>query len=65
MPKKNWFSQSNGVENGSNISQSVPDININYQKHILGLYKWRKDDFEKSSSNPLLKKFPYKNIQNM
>ena len=42
MPMKNQFSQPNGVENGSNMSESVPNMKINYQKHILDLYEFSK-----------------------
>ena len=56
---KNRFSQTNDVENGSNVSQSVSNIEINHQKHILDLYKWRKDHPKKSGWNPPpKKKFP-------
>ena len=37
---KNRSSQPNGVDNGLNMSQSVPNIKINHQKQILDLYKW-------------------------
>ena len=37
------------------MSQSVPNIKINHQKHISNLYKWHKDHLRKSPSNPLLK----------
>ena len=35
MAMKNQSYQPNGVENGSNMSQSVPNIKINHRKHIL------------------------------
>ena len=56
---KNRSSQPNGVENGLNMSQSVPNIKINHRKHILELYKWHKDHLQKITPPPLLKKFPY------
>ena len=59
MAMKNRSSQPNGVENGLNMSQSVPNIKINHRKHILELYKWHKDHLQKSGSNPPpKKKFP-------
>ena len=39
MAMKNRSSQPNGVENGLNMPQSVPNIKINHLKHILELYK--------------------------
>ena len=47
MVMKNWSSRSNGVDNGLNMSQSVPNIKINHQKQILDLYKWHKNHLEK------------------
>ena len=38
------------------MSQSVPNIKINHQKHISNLYKRHKDHLRKNPSNPLLKK---------
>ena len=40
---KNQFYQPDGAETGLNMSQSIPNIKINHQKHILDLYKWHKD----------------------
>ena len=40
------------------MSQSVPGIKINHQKHISNLYKRHKDHLRKTPSNPLLKKIP-------
>ena len=56
MTMKNRSSQPNGVENGSNMSQSVPNIKINYQKHILDIYNWHKDHLSKPPSDPTLLK---------
>ena len=58
LPMKNRFSQTNDVENGSNMSQSVSNIKINHQKHILDLYKWHKDHPKKSGWNRFPKKIP-------
>ena len=55
---KNQFSQPNDVDNVLNMSQSVQNININDQKHILDLYKSYKGSLEKSGWPPPLKKIP-------
>ena len=57
---KNRSSQTNGVENGSNTSQSVPNIKINDQKQAFDLYKGHKGHLEKISL-PHLKTFPIMN----
>ena len=36
---KKRSSQPNGVENGLNMSQLVPNIKVNHQKYILELYR--------------------------
>ena len=56
---KNQFLRPNGVENVSNMSQSVWNIIIDDQKHILDLRKSHKGRLKKSASTPPLKKFPY------
>ena len=60
MTMKNRSSQPNGVENGSNMSQSVPNIKINHQNHILDLNNVYRGRLKKAPWNPLPKKiFPY------
>ena len=44
---KNRSSQPNGVENGSNTSQLVPNIEINDQKQVFDLYKGHKNHLKK------------------
>ena len=53
---KNQFLRPNGVENVSNMSQSVWNIIIDDQKHILDLRKSHKGRLKKSASPPLLAK---------
>ena len=58
LAMKNQFSRPNGVEHVSNMSQSLQNIKINDQKHILNLNKTHKGRLEKSGSPPPLKKIP-------
>ena len=54
---KNQFLRPNGVENVSNMSQSVWEIIIHDQKHILYLNKSHKGRL-KNSASPPSKKIP-------
>ena len=57
---ENEFLRLNGVENVSNISQSVRNIIMNDQKHILDFCKSHKGLLQKvSGTHPLKKKFPF------
>ena len=53
---KNQFVRPNGVENVSNMSQSVRNIVIDDQKHILDLNKSHKGLLKKSGWGPPPKK---------
>ena len=56
---QNQFLRPNDVENVSNMSQSVWNIIIDDQKHILDLIKSHKGHLKKSGSKPPpKKKFP-------
>ena len=55
---KNQFLRPNGVKNVSNMSQSVWNIIIYDQKHILDLRKWCKSRLKKISSTVSPKKIP-------
>ena len=46
------FSWPNGVENVSNMFQSIQNIIINDRKYILDLYKWHKGRLKKSCWPP-------------
>ena len=62
---KNQFLRPNGVENVSNMSQSVWNIIIDHQKHILDLRKSHKGRLKKSGSNPRPKKIPIFKFENI
>ena len=53
---KNQFLRPNGIENASNMSQSVWNIIIDDQKHILDLIKSHKGRLKKSASPAHIKK---------
>ena len=52
------FSWPNGVENVSNMFQSIQNIIINDRKYILDLYKWHKGRLKKDAQPPPKKKIP-------